>query len=239
VAWALENRSQPILERATAGLLKLTEREGDRIIRLVVRRCRLSLLELHGDQVVVQHWGQNRADLRPFFKQYRLARPEIEVVLRNRKKEAVTRQPGDDFLFGERLAPDFPLELFQTKWTNRFAKEADDWQAAPGTSSGFTWDGIEANRIPWAALKAAWKRAAPMFCQNCDGLTMLVNFGLRQVGMFNCSPIFVSVCSKCCRSFVDDSIKDVAAWMAQKLDADVLPKYAIVWGRRKDMQTKA
>ena len=82
VLWSLENARQPVLERATEGLAKLTPDDGDRIIRLVVRRCRLNLLELHPGQVVVHHWGQQRADLRPFFKKHGLARPEIEVVLR-------------------------------------------------------------------------------------------------------------------------------------------------------------
>jgi len=59
-----------------------------------------------------------------------------------------------------------------------------------------------------------------------------VNFGLRQVGMFNRSPNFVSVCGACRRSFVDDSIKDVAGWMAANLDGEVLPGYEMVWGRK-------
>ena len=40
VAWALENRHQPILERAAEGLAKLTASDGERIIQLLVRRCR-------------------------------------------------------------------------------------------------------------------------------------------------------------------------------------------------------
>lgn len=139
VTWALKNRSQPILERASTGLAKLTENDGDRIVRLVVRRCRLNLLELQPGQVEVQHWGQHRADLRPFFKMHGLARPEIVVQLRDRKKEITTTKPGDDFLFGSKIAADFPFDLFHSKRANRFSIEADDWQAAPNTSSGFSW----------------------------------------------------------------------------------------------------
>ena len=41
------------------------------IIRLVVRRCRLNLLELRPNQVVVHYWSRHgQADLRPFFKQH-------------------------------------------------------------------------------------------------------------------------------------------------------------------------
>ena len=92
VRWALENADQPILERASERLAKLTPNDGDRIIRLVVRRCRLNLVEVQSKQVVVHHWGQKRAEHRPFFKTHGLARKEIEVVLRDRKKEVVTTQ---------------------------------------------------------------------------------------------------------------------------------------------------
>jgi len=68
VAWSLANAREPILQRAADGLAKLTPDDGDRIVRLVVRRCCLNLLELHPQQVVVHHWGLHRGDLRPFFK---------------------------------------------------------------------------------------------------------------------------------------------------------------------------
>ena len=98
VLWSLENAHEPILARAAEGLSKLTECDGDRIVRLVVRRCSLNLLELQPGSVVVDHWGSHRADLRNFFKTHGLARPEIEVVLRDRKKETVTTLTGDSFL---------------------------------------------------------------------------------------------------------------------------------------------
>jgi len=230
--WSLKHAREPVLERAAEGLAKLTSDDGDRIIRLVVRRCRLNLIELQPEHVIVQHWGPHRADLRPFLKQHRLATSEIEVVLRDRKREVATTQTGDSFLYGVLLAPDFPLDLFQSKWASRFRKEADDWQAAPGTSSGFAWDGIEDGKIPWAALKSAWRRVAPTICQNCDTPTLLVNFGLRPVGMFNRSPSFLRVCSKCRRSFKDESINDVEAWIEKNLDVEVRPDAEMIWGRR-------
>ena len=232
VQWSLQNAHQPILERAAVGLGKLTTNDGDRIMRLVVRRCGLNLIELQPGQAIVQHCGQQHADLRPFFKQHRLARHEVQVVLRDRKKEVTTAKPGDDFLFGSRIAPDFPLDLFHKKFASRFTNESDDWQAAPNTSSGFAWAETENNRIPWVALKSTWRRAAPGVCLNCDTPTILTNFGHRQVGMFNRSPNFVSVCSTCCRSFRDESVKDVGEWMAANLDADMQPRFEIVWDRR-------
>jgi hypothetical protein len=220
VSWCLQNAHQPILERAAEGLGKLTASDSDRIVRLVVRRCGLNLLEVQADQVVIHYWGQNGlADLRPFFKSHGQARHEVEVVVRDRKKEVITTQTGDDFLYGVLLAPDFPLDLFQKKWGRRFEQEADDWQAAPNTSSGYAWVGIEDGCIPWIALKSAWRRSAPATCLNCDGPTILTNFGLRSVGMFNRTANFISVCSKCSRSFKDESVRDVAKWMAMNLDA--------------------
>ncbi len=242
VAWCLANARQPILERAAEGLSKLTASDGERVVRLVVRRCRLNLLELHDEQIVVHHWGQQgQADLRPFFKSHGLARWEIEVVVRDRKKEVITTQTGDDFLFGERLLPFWPLNVFWLnrywkKWHRRYQEESNDWTAAPGTWSGFGWKGIEPNLIPWAALKSAWRRTTPMPCLNCDQPTIMTNFGLRSVGMFNRSPDFVHVCSKCCRSFTDESVKDVGAWIVRNLDVEVRPDAEMIWGRRVKRQ---
>jgi hypothetical protein len=60
VTWALANAQQPILERASAGLRKLTPADDQRIIRLVVRRCKLNLLEIRPGKVVVHYWSRGR-----------------------------------------------------------------------------------------------------------------------------------------------------------------------------------
>lgn len=232
VKWSLDHAQEPILERAAEGLAKLTADDGDRIIRLVIRRCRLNLLELCPDQVVVHHWSSQLADLRPFFKQHGLARSQVEVVLRERKKEVATTQHGDDFHFGDRLAADFPLELYLRKWQGRLVNQPDDWTPALGTSSGFAWEGVEDNRIPWAALKSAWRRASPSLCLNCDTPTILTNFGNPWTGLFNRTPRFVHVCGRCSRSFKDDSEKDVSQWVTANLDAEVRPGSEMTWDRR-------
>lgn len=67
---------------------------------------------------------------------------------------------------------------------------------------------------------------------NCDGETVLVNFGLRPVGMFKRSANFVSVCGQCRRSSVDDSVKDVRSWIVANLDVEVRPDFEMVWGKR-------
>ena len=66
VAWSLENARQPILERARERLVTLDGTDPQRVIRVVVRRCKLNLLEIHRGRVVVHHWGQQgQGDLRP------------------------------------------------------------------------------------------------------------------------------------------------------------------------------
>ncbi len=230
--WCLDHKHETILERAFDGLCKLTEEDSDRIIRLAVRRCGLNLVETQPNQITVHYWSQQIADLRPFFKDHRLTSPDVHVTLLERKKEANTHKTGDDFLYGLPIAHDFPIELFVSKWTNPFQRDADDHQAAPMTNSGYYWAGLEAGQIPWAALKSAWQRSQPTSCLNCSGETILVNFGFRQVGVFNRLPNFVCVCPQCQRSFVDESIKDVAGWMAANLETDFCSSSELVWGKR-------
>jgi hypothetical protein len=237
VAWSLENAHRTILGRASEGLRNLTPGDGERVIRLVTRRCALNLIELHPDRVVVHHWGQQGlADLRPFFKDKGLARREIEVVVRDRKREGFTTQTGDQYLYGEALAAGFPLGLYLGKWEQRFVDRPDDRLAAPGTSSGYAWEGVESNGIPWTAMKSAWRRTVPTPCPNCDGPTMLTNFGYRRSGMLGREPRFVHVCGPCRRSFQDHSVREVSGWMRANLDAEVLPEYVMIWNRRESLR---
>lgn len=231
VQWSLEHAHEPILVRAAEGLSKLSVNDGDRTIRLIVRRCSLNLLEIQPGRVVVHHWGSHRADLKPFFKTHGLARPEIDVVLKDRKKETVTTLTGNSFLYGVPLVSDFDLDLFHSKWNRRFERQDDDWMAALGTSSGFAWDGIPDGLIPWVAMKSAWRWVGGVVCQNCSGPTILVNFGLRQVGVFNRCGFVEHVCRECRRSFRDESV-DVKAWIMANLDAEVWPGFEMVWGKR-------
>lgn len=152
----------------------------------------------------------------------------MKVTLIDRKNEATTHKTGVDFLYGQPIAHGFPIELFLNKWNNRFQKESDDHQAAPLIKYGLAWDGLEDDRIPWEALKSAWQRSQPTLCVNCDQPTILVNFGLKQIGWFNRSPNFISVCPKCQRSFVDDSIQGYCVWMKKHLDKNVYPKYDMI-----------
>jgi hypothetical protein len=80
------------------------------------------------------------------------------------------------------------------------------------------------------ALKSAWRRSGPGVCQNCDGETILTNFGLRQVGQFNRLGFVEHVCGECHRSFRDETV-DVKAWIAANLDEGVRPSHELIWGK--------
>ena len=233
VEWPLANVNLPVLVCAAEGLVKLSSQDGDRIIRLVTRRCGLNLIEQSPGNIVVSYWGQTGlADVRPFFRKHQLARNDVQVFLKDRKKEIVTSHTGDDFLFGEKLATDWPLDLYLMKWRWRFVNHPDDWTAAPGTRSGYVWAGMEADQIPWTALKSAWRRGNAIRCQNCNRPTILVNFGEPWIALFRRSPKFIYICPACRRSFVDESVRDVGAWMVSNLDAQVWPGFVMNWDRR-------
>ena len=109
-AWLLEHSRDSFLERAREPLVTPAPEDGDRIVRLVTRRCSLVLIDLASPvSVVVQHWGQPAPDIRGFLKVHRLARPEVQVALVNRKIESVVMQPGSNFLYGARGSGAFPL----------------------------------------------------------------------------------------------------------------------------------
>jgi hypothetical protein len=64
------------------------------VIRLVVRRCRLALIEISPERIIVHLWGrQGQADLRPFFKKHSLVKQGVEVFLIDRKREVITVKP--------------------------------------------------------------------------------------------------------------------------------------------------
>ena len=112
-------------------------------------------------------------------------------------------------------------------------EEPGDWTAAPHTWSGFAWEGIEPNRIPWAALKSAWRRTTPLTCLNCDQPTLLTNFGFPWSGMLNRRLLFIHTCGKCRRLFEDRSVGDVGKWIVKNLEAEVWPDYDMVWDRTR------
>lgn len=239
VQWCLDHKNDPILERASEGLSKLSMNDGERIIRLVVRRCRMNLLEFKSNQITMHYWGQQYADFKPFFKSNGLARQDIEVVMRDRKREAFNKCPGDSFQYGDPLDIGFPLELFQSKWQRRFEPESDDWKPAPGTRSGMAWDNLEDGLIPWGAMKSAWRRSDRSdrsdrsnrsglgVCLNCDQPTLLTNFGQCHLNSYSSYASESEVCGRCRKQFCRSPV------IAQELDAEWRPKYRLILGKRK------
>jgi hypothetical protein len=133
--------------------------DPQRVIRLVVRRCRLNLVEIRPEWVVIHHWGQQgKADLRPFFKQHSLAKQGVEVFLLDRKREVVAARPGDDFLYGGGFRRTSRRTCNRRKWQRRGQEEADDGTAAAGSWSSFVGQGIDSGLVPWGVLKSAWRK---------------------------------------------------------------------------------
>jgi hypothetical protein len=232
VAWALANARQPILERARERLVTLDAADPQRVIRLVVRRCRLNLLELRPERIIVHFWGQQgQADLRPFFKQHRLARKSVQVALLDRKRETTTAQTGDAFLYGERLTEAFLLCVYLEKWRRRATEEPGDWAPAPCSGSNYCWEGVEQGWVPWRVLKSAWRREDAPPCQNCDRPTLLTAFGHFACGFYKRAPEVVRVCPLCGSRFEDHSPWAGPEWLPANLDGPLLPTADLTFGR--------
>jgi hypothetical protein len=232
VAWSLENARQPILERAGERLVTLDAADPQRVIRVVVRRCRLNLLELRPGRVVVHHWGrQGQGYLRPFFKQHGLATKGVQVALIDRKRETITSQTGADFLYGERLAEEFPLDVYLEKWRRRAVEEQDDCHPAPCSGSNYCWERVEQHRIPWRVLKSAWRHENAPPCRNCDRPTLLIAFGYFACGFYKRAPTVVRLCPRCGSRFEDHSPWEGPEWMLSNLDEPLLPTADLMFGR--------
>jgi hypothetical protein len=231
VLWSLANARQPILERARERLVTLDGSDPQRVIRVVVRRCSLNLIEIQPERIVVHHWGpMGKGDLRPFFKTHRLARRRVKVVLKDRKGGIITVQHGDDFLYGERLAEKFPLGVYLGKWRQRAIEEPDDWTPAPCSGSSYCWEGVEERYIPWRVLKSAWWHENAPLCRNCDMPTLLISFGYFTCGFYKRGPTVVRICPLCRSRFEDHSPWDGPKWMQANLGEPLLPTADIMFG---------
>lgn len=218
-SWCLEHAREPILAPARDRLLVLSNADADRIVRLVVRRCRLNLVEVQTARVVVHFWSRGGlAQLRPLFKQLSLARPSIEVFCIDRKREAAVVCPAIDFLFGNAPSPAFSWPAYFEKWRKSALAEPDDWRAAPDSSTNFSWEGVQDERIPWAVLKRAWGREAAAFCLNCDTPLFLTGFWFVR----SKSDVIWRACFRCHRQFEDRSLF-VLRWMVRHLEPDLWP----------------
>jgi hypothetical protein len=232
VAWALGNARQPVLARARQRLVTLDAADPQRVIRLVVRRCSLNLLEVRPGRVAVHYWGQDGcADLRPFFKRHRLARRAVAVRCIDRKRERSTVRRGDEFLYGDPLPWRFPVGLYRAKWRRRGIAEADDRHAAPCSDSNYCWEGVPGRCIPWGVLKSAWRHEEAPLCRNCDGPTLVTSFGYFGCGFYKRGPVVTRICLRCRRGFQDDGPWDGPGWLRANLDQPLLPSCDLMFGK--------
>lgn len=223
VQWCLDHKTDPRLERAMEGLSARDADERDRIVRLVLRRCGLILVEVELPQVHVQHWGELDGDLRPFFKKQQLTGDDIRVKIRNRKKEFPIEKSGQDFLYGNPLAPDFPFELVHQRWLQRSVIEIDDDTLAPLSQREVHAPNV--GPITWGTLKSIWQKNAPDACPNCDQSTsIVVSYRMRPCGFYKFSPDVIRICARCRRSFVDSS-RNMRDWIRENVD----PRYWPSW----------
>jgi hypothetical protein len=225
ISWCLRHsRDEPILAPASERLVTLGPADADRVVRLVIRRCRLNLLHVQPDRVLVHFWSrESRADLRPFCKDLGLTRTEVEVVLLRRKDEFVSLCGGDEFLYGEGDAS-LPWEHYRRKWQRRNEQEADDGTKAPHSFTNLIWEGSP--EIPWNVLKCVWVREQAPTCPNCDTPQVMLRFWLRRRLWFvGLNSFLTRVCFTCRHVFVEDYPGNLLGWIVNTLDRNLWPTH--------------
>jgi hypothetical protein len=105
-------------------------------------------------------------------------------------------------------------------------------EPAPCSKSGYAWEGVPSDHIPWKALKSAWRHGAVHNCPNCDIDAMLTNFGNPQISFFGTSQKHIYSCLKCSRQFNQKPGIDFNEWTNRYLDLNVMPQYRVFWDRR-------
>ena len=96
VLWALNNKDQPVIERAAEALSRRNKEDAEQILKIVVRRCSLNFIEIQGPNIIVHFWTR-KADLRTFFREHKLNTFQTIIQLWDRKKDIRTTITGDEF----------------------------------------------------------------------------------------------------------------------------------------------
>ena len=222
VAWCLEHARDPLLENARERLLQCDSRtDPQRILNVVYRRCGLNMAEVRPGHLVVHHWTA-LADIRPFCKLHRLARPDVQVATVRHKEGLVVVQPGDGFLYGGLLGAGFPWDEYRQRWEHRHEGRADDAAASPCGRSSYRWEGVEAGRVPWAALKSIWRREQAIPCPNCDTPLAAWAFTWRHRTLLSMHGHVFRLCFACRRDF-QESTGGLRPWLAATLAPGLLP----------------
>ncbi len=219
-AWLIQNADEPGRERARQRVV-LNPRDPERLIRVALRRCGLALVHLVCEvRVVVHCWGEP-PDLRPFFRRYGLARPAVQVAVRNVKTGKLVVQPGSDYLYGDPIGLGFPWGNWLERYAGRYTEWADDEEAARVSTTNFLWRHAGPSFIPWRVLKAIWGRDR-VPCPNCDQTLTVVAVSWHQ-GPLSYRPGKVArLCSLCCRGFSSD-LHDPLSWLAATLQHELRP----------------
>lgn len=227
VSWLLDHLNHPMLKRANARLqASMDAPDPQRILRVVVRRCGLNLIEIHEQRIIVHYWGKTGlGDLRPFFKEKQLAKSNMEVVLIDRKRETMVFHSTDDFLYGDKVAEGFPWSMYQQRWQQRDTQESDDWTAAPRSYANYSWERLSARQIPWAVLKCAWQQQECPKCANCDLPLVVLSFSWWKGALR-----YRWICFECQRIFEQAPKAWVWQRLSRFLDEPLLPIKIHWWG---------
>lgn len=222
VAWCIDNAHLPLLDPALDRLMSGdVGSDPQRLLNVVLRRCKLNLVEIPTSNRVLQHYWTDLADPRLLFKEQGLARPDVQVALVQHKYGIVVLQPGDKLLYGEKPWHGFRWTDYQCKWDRRGQDEADDWMGA--TRTNYSWEGMPERWVPWAVLKAIWRRKDTPPCPNCDMPLVLVAFRLNRHLLSSNDSYREWVCFFCRRWFVDWCWGSIWPWLAQHLEPPLLP----------------
>jgi len=222
IGWCLENAQTPLLAAGRERLLLCNRRtDGDRILNVALRRCGLNLIDIRPGRVTVRYWT-GLVDLHPILKSRGLLRSDVRVALVRQKTGLVILQPGDDFLSGERPGSDFFWAEYRERWERRHERQPDDEAASPRGRSSYSWERTVEGRIPWVALKSAWRNEPATLCPNCDLPLAVWSFSWRHRTLLSMSGHVARCCFGCRHDFREDT-GDPWPWVVATLDGGLLP----------------
>lgn len=227
--WLLARRDETLLAPARERLHDSAD-DNERCVRVVLRRCGLTLLQTVSDaRVVVRHWGQPAPDLRAWARAHGWNRPGVPVAFEDLKSGATTlHADGQDVLMdGRRVGPAFPWSEYLTRYERRHIQDGDDEDAAPASSANFGWPGVADGRMTWRVLKAIWN-AEGVLCSNCDAVMILTAFSWTKGPLSFRSARIVRHCPGCRRGFESEESEPLA-WVASVLPPDRRPTRVRQW----------
>lgn len=227
--WLLDHRDDALLASACERLV-LSPNDPERCVRVALRRCSMALIHVANEnRVLVRHWSGPAPDLREFAKQHRLARAGVAVTFESVKAgRVVVPEDGQDILlYGHRVGPNFPWDVYSERYERRRQDEADDNDAAPAAYTNFSWANASEGRLTWQVLKTVWN-AERVGCPNCDVPILLVAFSWRTGMLSFRSAQIVRHCLRCRRRFAVAEERPLA-WLESVLPPQLRPTHLMLW----------